>query len=56
MSLYGDFQFVKAETEYRFEKGRIAPWTEGRTKALRRRLPMRRTAAESVGARRNHAA
>jgi len=56
MSLYGDFQFVKAETEYRLERGRIAPWYQGRTKALRRRVPMRRTAAESVSTHRDHAA
>ena len=56
MSLYGDFQFVQAETEYRFERGRVAPWVQGRPKGLRRRMPMRRTAAESIGPRRRHAA
>ena len=30
MSLYGDFEFVKAETEYRLERGRLAPWVAGR--------------------------
>jgi hypothetical protein len=47
MSLYGDFQFIQAETEYRLERGRIAPWIAGRSKAVRRRVPMRRTPAES---------
>jgi hypothetical protein len=56
MSLYGDYEFIRAETDYRFERGRIAPWVTGRTKAVRRRLPMRRTPAESVRTRRDHAA
>ena len=56
MSLYGDFEFIKAETEYRLERGRLAPWVAGRKKAVRRRVPMWRTAAESVSTRRNHAA
>ena len=56
MSLYGDIQFVQAETEYRFERGRTAPWTAGRAKSIRRLMPMRRTAAESIAPHRKHAA
>ncbi len=48
MSLYGDFEFVRAETDYRLERGRIAPWVTARSKAVRRRVPMRRTRAETV--------
>jgi hypothetical protein len=48
MSLYGDFEFVRAETDYRLERGRVAPWIVNRSKAVRRRVPMRRTPAESV--------
>jgi len=56
MSLYGDFEFIRAETDYRLERGRIAPWTAGRKKAVRRRMPMRRTPAESARRARNDAA
>jgi hypothetical protein len=56
MSIYGDIQFIQAETEYRLERGRTAPWVLGRAKALRRRMPMFRTPAESVGPRHKHAA
>lgn len=56
MSLYGDFEFIKAETDYRFERGRIAPWIATRSKAVRRRMPMRRTRAEAVSSRHGHAA
>jgi len=56
MSLYGDIQFVQAETEYRLERGRTAPWVAGRAKSIRHRMPMRRTAAESIAPRRKHAA
>ena len=56
MSLYGDIQFIKAETEYKLEHGRTAPWVEGPTKALRRRLPMFRSPAESIGSHHKHAA
>jgi hypothetical protein len=56
MSLYGDIEFIRAETDYRLERGRVAPWVAGRSKAVRRRLPMRRTPAESVHTRRGHAA
>ena len=56
MSLYGDIQFVQAETEHRFERGRTAPWVAGRAKTIRRLMPMRRTAAESIGPRHLHAA
>jgi hypothetical protein len=48
MSLYGDFEFIRAETDYRLERGRVAPWIVNRSKAVRRRVPMRRTPAESV--------
>jgi hypothetical protein len=48
MSLYGDFEFVRAENDYRLERGRVAPWIVSRSKAVRRRVPMRRTPAESV--------
>ena len=56
MSLYGDYEFVRAETDYRLERGRIAPWVAGRKKAVRRRMPMRRTFAESARRRRDDAA
>lgn len=56
MSFYGDPQFIKAETEYRLERGRNAPWVLGRAKALRRRMPMFRSPAESIGPRHKHAA
>lgn len=56
MSLYGDFEFVRAESEYRLERGRIAPWIASRSKAVRRRTPMRRTPAESASPHRNRAA
>jgi hypothetical protein len=48
MSLYGDYEFIRAETDYRLERGRVAPWVAGRKKAVRRRMPMRRTPAESA--------
>ena len=56
MSFYGDFQFIQAETEARLERGRTAPWVATRAKAIRRRMPMRRTHAESIGPRHKHAA
>jgi hypothetical protein len=56
MSLYGDTQFIQAETDYRFERGRTAPWVAGRVKSIRHRMPMRRTAAESLVPRHRHAA
>jgi hypothetical protein len=56
MSFYGDPQFIKAETQYKLERGRNAPWVVGRAKALRRRMPMFRTPAESIGPRHKHAA
>jgi hypothetical protein len=55
MSLYGDIQFIQAETEARFERGRTAPWVAGRAKA-RRRFAMRRHAAETIDTRHSHAA
>jgi hypothetical protein len=56
MSLYGDFEFIRAETDHRLERGRVAPWIAGRKKAVRRRMPMRRTHAEAAARSRNHAA
>jgi hypothetical protein len=56
MSLYGDIQFIQAETEARFERGRTAPWVADRAKVVRRRLPMRRHAAETIDTRHSHAA
>lgn len=56
MSLYGDFEFIKAETEYRLEKGRVAPWVAAPARAVRRRMPMRRNPAETVRRRQDHAA
>jgi hypothetical protein len=56
MSVYGDIQFIQAETEARFERGRTAPWIAGRAKTVRRRLPMRRHAAETIDTRQSHAA
>ncbi len=56
MSLYGDTQFIQAETDYRFERGRTAPWVAGRVRSIRHRMPMRRTAAESLVPRHRHAA
>lgn len=55
MSLYGDFEFVRAETEYRLERGRPTGWIQGRAKSARRRVATRR-AADSVGSRHNDAA
>jgi hypothetical protein len=55
MSLYGDFEFVKAETEYRLERGRPSGWIAGRTRGVRRRMPTRRT-TDSGGTRHNDAA
>jgi hypothetical protein len=55
MSLYGDFEFVRAETEYRLERGRPSSWIAGRSKAVRRRTPTRR-AADSAGNRHHDAA
>ena len=43
MSLYGDFEFVKAETEYRLERGRPSGWIAGRARGVRRRNATRRT-------------
>lgn len=49
MSLYGDFEFVRAETEYRLERGRVAPWLRSGSRAVRRRMPMgRRTGAQTT--------
>jgi hypothetical protein len=55
MSLYGDFEFVRAETEYRLERGRPAGWISGRAKNVLRRTPTRRT-RDSLGGRHNDAA
>jgi hypothetical protein len=55
MSLYGDFEFVRAETEYRLERGRPAGWIKGRGKSALRRVATRRT-ADSLGGRHNDAA
>lgn len=49
MSLYGDFEFVRAESEYRLERGRVAPWLRSGSRVVRRRMPMgRRTSAAAV--------
>ena len=56
MSLYADIQFIQAETEARLERGRTAPWIVGRAKTVRRRMPMRRHASETIDARHSHAA
>ena len=56
MSLYGDTQFIQAETAYRFEQGRTSPWLAGRAKSIRHRMPMRRTPAEVIVPRHRHAA
>jgi hypothetical protein len=56
MSLYADIQFIQAETEARLERGRTAPWIAGRAKTVRRRMPMRRHASETIDARHSHAA
>lgn len=40
MSLYGEQEFVRAETEARLERGRLAPWVAVRPRAVRRRMPM----------------
>ena len=57
MSLYGDFEFIKAETEYRLERGRHRPLgCRPQARPYAAGSPMRRTAAESVSTRRNHAA
>jgi len=55
MSLYGDFEFIKAETEYRLDRGRPAGWIAGRSRAVRRRIPTRRY-TDSGGTRHNDAA
>jgi len=55
MSLYGDFELVRAETEYRLERGRPSGWIAGRSKAARRREPTRRS-ADSAGPRYHDAA
>jgi hypothetical protein len=55
MSNYGDFEFVRAETEYRLERGRPSGWIKGRSKSVLRRVPTRRSAG-SVGTRYNDAA
>ncbi len=55
MSLYGDFEFIKAETEYRLDRGRPAGWIAGRTRGVRRRIPTRRY-TDSGGTRHNDAA
>jgi len=41
MSSYGDFEFVRAETEYRLERGRPAGWFKRRGRSVRRRVPDR---------------
>lgn len=55
MSHYGDFEFVRAETEYRLERGRPSGWVKDRSKSVLRRVPTRRQAG-SVGTRHNDAA
>jgi hypothetical protein len=47
MSQYGDFEYIKAETDYRIERARTAPWIDGGVKAVRRRVSLRRNTAES---------
>jgi len=42
MSHYGDFEFVRAETEYRLERGRPAGWIASRGRGALRRRPTRR--------------
>jgi hypothetical protein len=41
MSLYGDYEFARAETEYRLERGRPAGWIKSRGRSVRRRVPDR---------------
>ena len=55
MSHYGDFEFVRAETEYRLERGRPAGWIKGRSKSVVRRVTTRRP-ADAVGAHHDNAA
>lgn len=55
MSLYGDFEFVRAETEYRLERGRPSGWIADHARGVRRRKPTRRS-TDSGGARHNDAA
>jgi len=55
MSNYGDYEFVRAETAYRLERNRTAPWVADSSKALRRRIVRRRT-TDSQGPRTGHAA
>lgn len=55
MSLYGDFEFIRAETEYRLERGRPSGWIQGRAKSVRRRAATRRS-ADSAGPRHHDAA
>jgi len=55
MSLYGDFEFIKAETEYRLDRGRPAGWIASRARGVRRRTASRRY-TDSGGARHNDAA
>ena len=55
MSLYGDFEFIKAETEYRLDRGRPAGWIASRARGVRRRSASRRY-TDSGGTRHNDAA
>jgi hypothetical protein len=55
MSNYGDFDFVRAETAYRLERGRTAPYVADGVRALRRRVVRRRTPDAQVP-RNGHAA
>jgi hypothetical protein len=42
MSNYGDFEFARAETAYRIERNRTAPWIADTARAVRRRVTRRR--------------
>lgn len=55
MSNYADFEFIRAETQYRLDRGRPAGWIKGRSTSVLRRVSTRRT-ADSVGARHDDAA
>lgn len=43
MSHYGDFELIRAETEYRLERGRPSGWIAGRSKTPLRRKATRRS-------------
>ena len=55
MSLYGDFEFVRAETAYRLERSRTTPFVADGIRAVRRRVIRRRT-PDSQAPRTGHAA